>query len=212
MDNEGEDAFLYTLNFAFGGSVENMRVLGDIYSMCGHGVKVDYEKAIFWYQRAVDGGDIPSALRLADILYRTEGAPKDDNRAFALYKLASDNEFSVATARLAEMYLHGRGTERNLTEARRLFETAAQAGEREACYEYSHILKSEGAEDWKEYLKRSAEQSYGKASWEYYNLLVEEGCTDTRLLKRSLIGACYDEKSLGEKERALAKEALYSLK
>ena len=211
-DNEGEDAFLFALNFAFGGSLENMRALGDIYSMCGHGVKVNYEKSIFWYQRAVDGGDLPSALRLADILYRAEGAPKDERRAFALYKLASDNGFTVATARLAEMYLHGRGTEKDFITARRLFEISAEAGEREACFEYAHILKSEGADGWREYLKKSADQSFGKATWEYYNLLVAEGCTDIRLLKMLLIYSYYDEINLGEEERALAKVALDNLK
>lgn len=212
MEAEGEDSFLYALYSAFGGSVENMSVLGIIYSSCGHGVKVDYDKAIFWYQRAVDGGDMPSAWRLADIFYRRAGAPKDFKRAFALYKLASDNGFFVATAQLGLMYLNGDGTKKDLVKARELLKVAADAGDRDACFAYSHILKEEGAEGWREYLKMAANQSLGKATWEYYNLLVSEGCADIGMLKKYLVITYYDETGLPEEIRLRAKALLDGLK
>lgn len=210
-EHEGEDAFLYTLNFALGGSTESMRVLGDVYSSRGYGVKVDYDKAIFWYGRAVDRGDWCSALRLAEILYRTDGAPKDFERAFRLYQIAADNGVTLAVSRLGVMHLHGHGTPKDAKKARQLIEQAAEEGEREACYEYAQILKGEGSDGWKEYLEKAAGQSWGKAAWELYNILLAEGCADKKLLFRNLTVAYYDEYNLDEETRARAKSALDGL-
>lgn len=212
FDGEGEDAFLYTLNFAYGGSAESMRVLGDVYSMRGHGVKVDFEKAIFWYQRAVDRGDKCATLRLAEILYCTDGAPKNYERAFELYKLSADGGVTLAVSRLGKMYLYGHGAPKDFGKARGLIKQAAEEGEREACYEYAHILKNEGADGWRDYLKKAANQSWGKAAWELYNILLEEGGTDKRQLFMCLNTAYYDEQNLDAETRARAKTALDELK
>lgn len=168
LGREDELAFMHSLCSAFGGDTESMRVLGDIYSSNGHGVKTDFEKAAFWYGRAVDAGDVCAALRLADIYYcyENKGLPNDYERAFALYRTAADGGVTLAISRLGQMYLYGVGCEKNLKKARPLLEKAAKEGEREACYEYAHILKDEGAEGCYGYLKKSADNSYGKACME----------------------------------------------
>lgn len=168
LGREDELSFVYSLDRAYAGDVEYMRVLGDVYSTRGHGVKTDFNKAIFWYEKAVESGDIYSAPKLGDIYseYADRGFPEYYEKAFALYKAAAEEGIVNAISRLGKAYLKGDGCERDFAKARGLLERAADGGEREACYLYAHILKDEGAENWYGYLETSARLSYGKACWE----------------------------------------------
>lgn len=183
IGREDELAFMHSLCSAFGGDMESMRVLGDIYSSSGYGVKTDFDKAVFWYGKAVNVGDISSALRLADIYYcyENKGVPNDYEKALALYKTAADGGITLAISRLGQMYLYGMGCEKDSEKARPLLERAAKEGEREACCEYAHILKDEGAQGWFDYLKKSADNSYGKACWEIIQSRADE-LTDRQFL------------------------------
>ncbi|MDE7379925.1 MAG: hypothetical protein K2N14_02630, partial [Clostridia bacterium] len=167
IDREDELAFMHSLCSAFNGDVASMRVLGDIYSSSGHGVVKDYNKAAYWYKRAADCGDNNCLLCLADIYFDGgDDFPKDYDKAFSLYELAEEEGSIRGAARLGIMYLYGMGCDKDFKAARKLLERAAKENDREACCEYALILKAEGAEDWFEYLEKSARQSYGKACWE----------------------------------------------
>ena len=166
IGREDDLSFMHSLCTAFGGDVSSMRVLGEIYSSSGHGVVTDYNKAIFWYNRAVECGDKCSAQRLADIYYFCEGVPQDHKRAFELYEIAAEDGNAAATARLGTMCLYGRGCKKDFDRARVLLEKAAKENEREALYEYAHILRDGGAEDQFDILKKSADNSYAPACWE----------------------------------------------
>lgn len=205
---EDELAFVYTLDKAYSGDVEYMRVLGDIYSSRGYGVKTDYGKAIFWYGKAGDCGDNNSVVRLADLLSRCDKVPKDYERAFLLYELAAEEGGELAAARLGAMYYYGYGCERDVDEARKWLKIGAESGEREACYLYAHILKDEGADGWKNFLFKSASQSYGKAAWELACELLADENADKKLVKMYLNIAAYDEENLGVDERARAQHML----
>lgn len=183
MDGEDELAFIYTLDSAFAGDVQNMRVLGDIYSTCGYGVKVDYDKAKFWFGKAAEKGDLYSTVNLADLYYAYEhkGVPKDCEKAFPLYGRAAKEGHIKALARLGIMYLKGLGCKKNRVKARKIIGYAACEGNDEALYEYAHILKREGADNWKEYLKKAARNSNCNACWEMVSLYGDE-ITDSEFL------------------------------
>ncbi len=176
IDREDELAFAHTLNCAANGDVQSMRLLGEIYSSHGYGVKNDLNKAIFWYGKASDAGDIPSKTSLCRLLCEGE-EPRDYARAFKLCieAVQSDDSCSYALSRLGYFYAHGLGVEKNEAKAEEFTARAALQGEREACYEYAQILKAKGAAEWTDYLKKSADQSYGKAAWEMADILLTRG-------------------------------------
>lgn len=90
IDQEDELAFMYSLTTAFGGNVESMKVLGDCYSRSGYGVKKDCKKAAFWYEKAVEHGDMYSAFCLAELYYNGNGVAQDKKKALSLYKFAAE--------------------------------------------------------------------------------------------------------------------------
>ncbi|MDE7086971.1 MAG: sel1 repeat family protein [Clostridia bacterium] len=194
---EDEFAFIHTLIGAYKGNVKYMRVMGDIYSSRGHGVIVDYKKAAYWYKMAADCGDNNSLLLLADLYYAFDrwGFPHDYEKAYGLYELAAEEGEIKGIARLGVMNLYGIGCEKDVAEGCKLIEIAAKKGEREACYEYAHMLEADGAEGWLDYLKKSAEQAYGKAGWEIITRFGEK-LTDLQFIKY-LSCACYDYSTPG---------------
>ena len=58
---------------------------------------------------------------------------KDLPRAFALYRQACEANDHEACGRLGHLYLHGRGTEKNISEAVRLFERSCEDGDGYGC-------------------------------------------------------------------------------
>lgn len=171
---EDELAFVYSLDKAFAGTVEYMRILGIIYSSHGHGVKIDYDKAIFWFYKAAELGDEGSALRLADIYFDCEGVPHDYKKALLMYEIAAKAGNRKATARLGIMYFYGFGCEKNNQKARELIARAAAENEWEGLYYYYRVLKADGDEAWVEYLKRAAYHGNGKACWDMIKNFADE--------------------------------------
>lgn len=174
--NEDEDwfgyddelAFVHTLDGAFAGNTEYMRVLADIYSSDMHGVKRDYNKVIFWLYKLAERGDVYATIRLAGMYfeYDDKGVPHDYRKALMLYEIAAKSGDERAVARLGIMYLYGFGCEKDSSLARELLKRAAGKDEPEASYYYWRILKAEGAKDRFDYLKKAADKSNGKACWE----------------------------------------------
>lgn len=191
IGREDELAFAHTLSSAYGGNAEYMRVLGDIYSSNGHGVKQDFGKAVYWYEKGAAAGDLPSALRLADLYYGCDKVERDFNKAFVLYDKAKEGGSAHALSRLGQMYLNGWGTEKDQAQARSLLQRAAEQGDREACYEYAHLIREEDGEKSAEYLQKAAAQSYGKAAWELAQGLLGQESADVKALMRYLTAAAY---------------------
>ena len=176
FDDEDELSFIHSLTRAFDGDEEYVRLMGQIYSSRGYGVKVDCAKAAFWYRRGAESGDLISVVRLADLYceYEKDGFPKDLEKAFKLYEFAAKEGDIHSSARAGIMYAHGLGCKADMAIARKYLASAAAENDREACYEYARILRGEGADGWEEYLKRSAYMSYGKASLEVVKLFGDE--------------------------------------
>lgn len=199
--NEDEDwfgyddelAFVHTLDEAFAGNTEYMRVLADIYSSNMHGVKLDYNKVIFWLYKLAERGDVYSTIRLAKMYfeYDDKGVPHDYKKALMLYEIAAKSGDERAVARLGIMHLYGFGCEKNAVSARELFERAAQKNEPEACFYFSRILKAEGAKDWFDYLKKAADNSNGRACWEIVKNYADT-IPDNKFVHYLAIAAGYD--------------------
>ena len=85
-------------------------------------VKKDINKAVYWYEQAVEQGDDLAMSNLADILRKgSQGYPKDLKRAFELYKHCG---LPYAHYRVGEFYENGWGTDKNIDEAKRYYRLA----------------------------------------------------------------------------------------
>lgn len=89
-------------------------------------VKADIEKAVYWYERAIEMNNDLARSNLADILRKgTQGYPKDMKRAFELYKACG---LPYAHYRCGEFYENGWGTEKDIEKARTYYTLAYKEG------------------------------------------------------------------------------------
>lgn len=204
---EGEDAFMYTLLDALDGDTHNMRVLGDIYSDCGHGVKTDYDKALFWYEKAAENGDRYSQWRMGDMLsLRME--KRDIPRALYWYEKAAAQGVAYAAGRAGTLLLSGKETDVGEKErAEKLIAFAAGEGDRASQY-LLYRLKKERGEEKRELLVKAADGGHGKAAFELAFRLMEEGCADGGRIIYYLIKAANDVYDIGRDEKLKAQLTL----
>lgn len=92
--------------------------------LTGSGAEKSIESAIMWLRRATKGGDPLAAFYLGRA-YEMAGDPK---AAVSLYEWLTEQDFSPAYYRLAELYLAGSGVERNTAQAYALYERAMELG------------------------------------------------------------------------------------
>lgn len=103
---------------------------GAIYEEGGNGVQKDLEKALFYYQKAVDEvGAVEGWLALGRLHYFGKGVPQDYQKAFYYYSIvAEDTENAVACLMLGRMYKDGSGVKKDLTKARTYLVKAIEMG------------------------------------------------------------------------------------
>lgn len=97
----------------------------------GLGIEKDYEKARFYYERAVAlCGSRESYLALARMYYFGRGVDPDYSKAFEYYDLvAKETEHNgVAYLMLGQMYQQGQGVDKDIQKAKECYEKAWQKG------------------------------------------------------------------------------------
>lgn len=106
----------YTLGAAYG-HVGCMFELGKLHLKAENPSKRDGKKALQWYKRAAERGDLISVECMADMYRDGNGIPKDLPQAFALYRKAAEKGYKHSQKCLGEMYEKGQGVPRNLPQA-----------------------------------------------------------------------------------------------
>ena len=99
------------------------------------------------YSRVQMGGSrfdkLNCFVTVGDIYYYGDGElptiDHDDNMAFKLYKVAAERENPNAQFKFGEMYRRGLGVEKNIKDARRLYQLAAEKGYQAATVKLSQI-------------------------------------------------------------------------
>lgn len=82
--------------------------------------------AVYWYEQAIEFGNDLAKSNLADILRKgSQGHPKDQRRAFDLYKSCG---LPYAHYRTGECYEHGRGVRQDLDAAKAYYRQAYSEG------------------------------------------------------------------------------------
>lgn len=100
---------------------------GDVYghlAVCYQFVN-NYQKAIEWFQRAIDADpkDYLSQTWLANLYREGQGVQQDHVRALALYQRAAEQNFSEAQFWLAHYYRTGQVVEQDISKAITLYES-----------------------------------------------------------------------------------------
>ncbi len=91
----------------------------------GKGTEKNLERAFYWYQKAVENGNINAQYNLATLYYKGEGTEKNLEKAFYWYQKAAENGVIKAQFDLAVLYENGEGIEKNLERAFHWYQKAA---------------------------------------------------------------------------------------
>jgi serine/threonine protein kinase len=109
------------------GNVSAERLLAGLYDRSqvpGHDAE-----AVSWYRKAADAGDLPSVLRLGQLLHLGKGIPQNELDATAKIKQAAEADYLPAWTVLAERFEQGLGAKKSDKEAFFWYKKAAEKGD-----------------------------------------------------------------------------------
>lgn len=103
----------------------------------GEGIPCSYKSAIYWYKLAASNGNSTAMNNLGAMYSKGNGVSRDRTKAFELYREAydaSDNKSSEGCImyNLGLCYKYGRGTKKNLEEAKYWLSRSVKAGYKDA--------------------------------------------------------------------------------
>jgi TPR repeat protein len=125
------------------GDSDAMIVLAKIYKR-GEGVMKDSDRALFWYQKAAEAGNVAAIYHIArryDLLVSLGNSSEDVIKAIKWYTKAAEAGRCDAMNRLGWMYLIGKGVGKDCKKAIEWFLKAAEAGQLRERYRYHTRLR-----------------------------------------------------------------------
>lgn len=110
----------------------------------GEGIPCSYKSAIYWYKLAASNGNSTAMNNLGAMYSKGNGVSRDRTKAFELYREAydaSDNKSSEGCImyNLGLCYKYGRGTKKNLEEAKYWLSRSVKAGYKAAAFSLMDI-------------------------------------------------------------------------
>lgn len=115
------------------GDVNAQSYVAHLYAT-GNGVKQDYSKAKYWYQRIVDHENadakiVAHANLLLGIMYNTgKGTDRSYQKAMTCYKVAASQGYFDAHISIGHLYAQGLGVQQDLDKALYWWELAQKEG------------------------------------------------------------------------------------
>jgi TPR repeat protein len=128
-----ETDFENLLTEAEGGSTEAQRDVGLAY-YDGKGVKKNYDKALFWFQKAANRKDTTAMRYLGRMYGRGQGVAPDIKKAFYWVEQVARAGHPAAQSLLGLLYYEGQGTQKDLKKSFLWSEKAAKQGDPNAQY------------------------------------------------------------------------------
>jgi len=119
---------------------------GCIYEEGGRGVAKNLEKALFYYQKAIEEtGAVEAYLGLGKFYYYGIGVKQDYAKAFGYYSVVDeDTDNAIAQLMLGKMYQYGHGTKKDLQKARSYYDRAIGKGNVYAMRNLASLEAEEG--------------------------------------------------------------------
>ncbi|MGN8702672.1 TIR domain-containing protein, partial [Catenibacterium mitsuokai] len=142
----------------------------------GYGVEKNYTQAVYYYNKAIDLGNIKAMSNLGACYYHGYGTEKDYTKAVTYYNKAIDLGNINAMLQLGICYYYGHGVKQDYKQAFSWFKKAADKNHANAC-------------NWTGYCYENGygvEKNYTQAV-SYYNKAIDLGNIDAM----SNLGACY---------------------
>ena len=144
--------------------------------MLGKGVEQDFEKAVKWYRRAAEFGDVNAQDNLGWCYEKGVGVEQDWEEAIVWYRKAAEQGLAHAQCNLGWCYEYSKGEGRDWKTVR-LFRNAVKQGDTAVqCLSWFHMIGKGNEQDWEEAAKwffKAAEQGYADAQCklgEYYEV------------------------------------------
>lgn len=112
--------------------------LGVIYSQ-GKGVRQDYSKAFYWYQKSADQGLSGAQVTLGISYHKGEGVRQDYSKALYWLRKAADQKNTIAQNYIGLLYKSGEGVRQNKTTAKEWHGMACDNGDQYGCDWYKEL-------------------------------------------------------------------------
>ena len=116
--------------------------LGVMYDF-GYGVNKDMKQAVYWYQRAVELGDVGAMNNLAVCYAAGDGIEKNLEKALELYEKAAEGGGVYGSWNLGRWYEKGKLVKPDLKKALELYDLAAANGHPDAKENADRIREKE---------------------------------------------------------------------
>ncbi|KFK41793.1 hypothetical protein AALP_AA2G172800 [Arabis alpina] len=143
----GEDFKILEYQAQIIGNPSAMYRVGMFYYFGMRGLRRDYAKAIYWFSKAVEKGELNSMVFLGDIYAPGGSAERNYTKAFECFALASEQGLYSAFNGLGYLYFNGYGVDKNYTKARECFEKVASREDPTGIYYLGMLyLKGVGVE------------------------------------------------------------------
>lgn len=104
-------------------------------------MKRDPIKAVKWYRRAADEGDVSSMYQLAKLYEMGEGVDKDSDKAIEWYTKAAEAGHRAALLTLGTKYFYGSGDFKDVEKGLEWYRKAAEAGYHQAIQRLAEIYE-----------------------------------------------------------------------
>jgi len=98
----------------------------------GEGTEVNYEKALYWWEKAAEQGDVRAQFNVGSMYYDGEGTEVNYKKALYWYEKAAEQGDVDAQFETGCIYYKGEGTKRNKEKALYWWEQAAAQGNKRA--------------------------------------------------------------------------------
>jgi TPR repeat protein len=103
-----------------------------------------HERAVPWWTRAAEQGDLESQFNLAQAYRLGLGVEKDASQAFMWLLRAAEGGLAAAQSRLGLAYASGEGAALDMVEGAKWLELAALAGDAAAAANWAHAKRTMG--------------------------------------------------------------------
>lgn len=150
------------LELANKGNTEAMYDLGYLYSY-SEDTEPDYEKTIYWWEKAADEGSSISMYSLGFLYYQGTGVEKDINKTLEWWKKAADNGSSEAMYILGSLYYTGESVEQDYELAFEWWYAASEAGNADALYSLGFLFENGLGTDKNEEMAQKCYEASGYA-------------------------------------------------
>ncbi|MDE7329828.1 MAG: sel1 repeat family protein [Clostridia bacterium] len=125
------EKFDETLVLAENGDAYAQYEIAVCYARGEWGAEQDFDKAVYWYEKSADGGELAAIYEYGLCFINGWGVERDLKKAFALIRKAADLGYGYAMFNLGTNYYDGE-LETDYAEAFKWFTKAAQSGDKSA--------------------------------------------------------------------------------